>query len=196
MQDETETNLQPEEAGEPTETPHASEFDQALEEAFEQAPDAADATLDERLAEANREVLRAKAEMENFRKRMQRESDQLLKYSNMPLIRDLLEVMDNLNRAVQAAEDDAASNSALKAGVEMVSQQLVGVLGKYGCSKVEALGRPFDPNVHEAIAQMPSEEFESGLVMQEVAVGYVLHDRVVRPTHVIVSSGAAESPAS
>lgn len=193
MQDETETNLQPEEASEQPESQHASEFDQALEGAFNETQDTAPAggTIDERLAEANREVLRAKAEMENFRKRMQRESDQLLKYSNMPLIRDLLEVMDNLNRAVSAADDDAAANSALKAGVEMVSQQLVGVLGKYGCSRVEALGQPFDPNVHEAIAQMPSEEYESGMVMQEVAVGYVLHDRVVRPTNVIVSSGAA-----
>lgn len=193
MQEESETNLQPEEADEQSESQHASEFDQALEGAFDGTPNATEdsGTIDERLAEANREVLRAKAEMENFRKRMQRESDQLLKYSNMPLIRDLLEVMDNLNRAVDAADDDAASNSALKAGVEMVSQQLVGVLGKYGCSKVEALGKTFDPNVHEAIAQMPSEEYESGTVMQEVAVGYVLHDRVVRPTHVIVSSGAA-----
>ena len=193
MQEESETNLQPEEADEQSESQHASEFDQALEGAFDGTQNATEdsGTIDERLAEANREVLRAKAEMENFRKRMQRESDQLLKYSNMPLIRDLLEVMDNLNRAVDAADDDAASNSALKAGVEMVSQQLVGVLGKYGCSKVEALGKTFDPNVHEAIAQMPSEEYESGTVMQEVAVGYVLHDRVVRPTHVIVSSGAA-----
>ena len=148
---------------------------------------------DERVAEAERQVLLAHAELENFRKRMQRESDQLLKYANLPLLRDLLDVVDNLNRALEAVRSDPSSNKALLDGVEMVSQQLAGVFAKFGCKPVQAVGAEFDPNVHEAIAQMPSEEHAAGLVAQEVAVGYVLHDRVVRPSSVIVSTGPAAS---
>lgn len=148
-------------------------------------------TSDERVLEAEREVLRARAELENFRKRMQREADQQLKYSNLPLLRDLLDVVDNLNRAMQAARSESASAPALLSGVEMVSQQLEGVLAKYGCKPVEAVGKEFDPNVHEAISQMSSEEHPPGAVSQEVAVGYVLHDRVIRPSSVIVSTGPA-----
>ncbi|MEZ6133720.1 MAG: nucleotide exchange factor GrpE [Pirellulaceae bacterium] len=150
-------------------------------------------TDSERVLEAEREVLKARAELENFRKRMQRDSEQQLKYANLPLMRDLLDVVDNLNRAMDVARGDAADSSALLAGVEMVSQQLAGVLEKFGCKPVEAAGSEFDPNVHEAISQMPSEEHAAGTVAQEVAVGYLLHDRVVRPSSVIVSTGPANS---
>ncbi len=142
-----------------------------------------------RLLEAEREVLRARADLENFRKRMQRDSDQQLKYANVPLIRDLIEVVDNLNRAMEAANQDAANASALLDGVGMVLGQLATVLNKYGCKPIASVGREFDPNVHEAIAQMSSEEHAAGLVSQEVAAGYLLHDRVVRPSSVIVSTG-------
>lgn len=146
---------------------------------------------EDRLAAAEREVLVVRAEMENFRKRMKRESEQLMKYANMNLMRDLLDVVDNLNRASGAAAGDAESNlQALVDGVAMVSQQLADVLGKHGCHAVEALGKPFDPNFHEAISQLPSDEYPSGTVMNEVGVGYVLHDRVVRPSHVVVSKGS------
>ena len=175
---------------------HAEDFDQVLEQAIEQAreQEAAkpEATVDERVHAAEQEVLRTKAEMENFRKRMQRDSEQQLKYANMGIIRDLLEVVDNLERATVAAEGDGAPNESLLQGVKMVSQQFVAALEKYGCKRIEALGVEFDPNVHEAISQMPSAEYESGVVMQEVAIGYKLHDRVVRPSNVIVSTGAPE----
>jgi molecular chaperone GrpE len=148
---------------------------------------------DERVQEAERKVLLAHAELENFRKRMHREADQQLKYSNLPLLRDLLDVVDNLNRAADAARTDTSRTSALLSGVEMVAQQLQNVLAKYGCKPVTAVGSEFDPNVHEAIAQMPSADYAAGLVAQEVAVGYVLHDRVVRPSSVIVSTGPASN---
>lgn len=176
------------------EAEHASDIDQALEEAIEVSQAAtSEGSAEERLAEADREVLRARAELENFRKRMQRDADQQLKYANMPLVRDLLDVVDNLERAIGAAQGEGASVQGLREGVEMVSQQLSGVLAKYGCKAVKAVGEPFDPNFHEAISQMPSEDYESGVVMQEVAVGYVLHDRVARPSNVIVSTGSAST---
>jgi molecular chaperone GrpE len=147
---------------------------------------------EDRIAEAEREVLRARAELENFRKRMQRDAEQQLKYANVPLVRDLLDVVDNLKRATEAAEADTANASALLDGVKLVTHQLTGILTKFGCQSIDSLGSPFDPNIHEAIAQMPSDKYADGLVAQEVAVGYMLHDRVVRPSSVIVSTGTTE----
>ncbi len=172
-----------------------SGIEQALDEVLEgvaSEPVSGSETVDERVAAADREVLRARAELENFRKRMQRDSDQQLKYANMSLVRDLVEVVDNLNRAIEAARDENASAPALREGVEMVTEQLSGVLAKHGCRPIESLGTEFDPNFHEAIAQTPSEQHAAGHVAQEVAVGYVLHDRVVRPSNVIVSTGPAD----
>ncbi len=172
----------------------SGEFEAALDQAIDQeAANKASAvppTTDQRLHEAEQEALRARAELENFRKRMLRDSEQQLKYSSIGLMRDLLDVVDNLNRATEAAKEDAANTSALLEGVEMVTTQLSGVLAKHACTPIEALGNEFDPNYHEAISQMPSEEYESGIVAQEVAVGYKLHDRVVRPSSVIVSTGS------
>jgi molecular chaperone GrpE len=114
-----------------------------------------------------------------------------LKYANLPLVRDLLEVIDNLQRAIGAANEDEGTIQALREGVEMVNEQLLAVLDKYACKPIEAQGNVFDPNFHEAIAQTPSDEFEQGKVAQEVATGYMLHDRVVRPSSVIVSTGSS-----
>lgn len=171
-----------------------AEVDQVFDEVLEEVQAPVERTSDQRVLDAEAEALRARAEMENFRKRMQRDSEQQLKYANMSLIRDLLEVWDNLQRAMDAAngEETAQGTKALCDGVSMVSQQMSDVLGKFGCKRVDALGVEFDPNVHEAISQMPSDEYAAGIVMNEVAVGYVLHDRVVRPSHVIVSTGKAE----
>jgi molecular chaperone GrpE len=167
-----------------------------LEELFRKSHDLP--TDDQRVLEAERQVLFVRAEMENFRKRMQRDSELQLKYANLPLLRDLLDVVDNLNRATEAARS-AATNSevnnaqALLSGVEMVGQQLLSLLGKFGCKPIAAEGVEFDPNVHEAISQMPSDQYAAGLVAQEVAVGYLLHDRVIRPSSVIVSTGPTGS---
>lgn len=152
-------------------------------------------SVQQRLADAERQVLLAQAELENFRRRMQRENDQQLKYANLPLIRDLMDVIDNLKRATESAEKDSAqtdssSNQALLAGVRMVLTQMETVFAKYGCQPIRSLGVPFDPNFHEAISQMPSGQYPAGSVAQEVAVGYLLHDRVVRPSCVIVSTGS------
>lgn len=145
--------------------------------------------LETKLKAAETEVLKSHAEAENFRKRLQRDSEQQLRYANAPLIRDLLDVIDNLNRAREVAATDTGNSSALLEGVHMVIQQLTGVLNKFACKPIESVGKPFDPNFHEAIAQMPSADVPTGCVLQEVAVGYVLHDRVIRPSQVIVSSG-------
>jgi molecular chaperone GrpE len=167
--------------------------DEALEEfeTLEMGENADEnSVLREKLSLAQQEVLRGRAEMENFRKRMQRDADQQLKFANLSVVRDLLDVIDNLNRALESAKGDETNTKALIDGVQMVSQQFTDVLARHGCTKIEALGAEFNPNIHQAIAQMPSPDHPSGKVAQEVAVGYMLHDRVIRPAQVIVSTGA------
>jgi molecular chaperone GrpE len=144
----------------------------------------------DKLKVAEAEVLRGRAEMENYRKRMQRDADQQLKFANVPIVRDLLDVIDNLNRAIEAARGDETNTKALIDGVQMVSQQFNDALAKHACKPIQAVGTQFDPNIHQAIAQMPSQDVPAGTVAMEVAVGYMLHDRVIRPAQVIVSTGS------
>jgi molecular chaperone GrpE len=170
--------------------PTASQHDAVHAETPEEVVD----MLEHQMAELRDRELKAQAELENFRKRIYRETEQTLKYAASPLIKDLVEVLDNLARATDAAGANAATTpemASLLEGVRMVQQQLLSVLGKHHCRPIESLGKEFDPNLHQAIAQSPSAEYPSGTVMLEATSGYVLHDRVIRPSHVIVSTGAA-----
>ncbi len=133
-------------------------------------------------------LLRMHAELENYRKRAQRERDEERRYAAGPLARDLLPVLDNLQRAVTAAGQGGTIDD-LRQGVEMVLQQAREVLAKNQIEIIPAVGQPLDPNRHEAITQMPSADHPPLTVLQEVETGYTLHDRVLRPTKVIVSSG-------
>ena len=148
-----------------------------------------EASLKLELAQANERALRAQAELENFRKRIYRDTDQQLKFATVGLLKDILEVSDNLARALDAASSSEAS-SGVAQGIKMVQSQLLTVLGKHNCQPIESMGKPFDPNFHEALTQMPSSEYPAGTIVQELRKGYMLHDRVVRPSQVILSSGA------
>lgn len=139
--------------------------------------------------EANERALRAQAELENFRKRSRREMEEERRYSALPLIRDLLSVMDNLDRALEAAEKNQHA-AGLVEGVKMVVTQFMAYLEQHGCRRIPAVGLPFDPHQHEAIAQEASAEHAAGVVTRIARHGYLLHDRVVRPSQVLVSTGA------
>ena len=174
----------------PDSVPFGADFDAALSESPEQVVD----MLEQQMVELRDRELKAQAELENFRKRIYRETEQTLKYAVSPLIKDLIEVLDNLARAADAAGSTASNSpeaASLLEGVRMVQQQMVGVLGKHHCRPMESLGKVFDPNLHQAIAQSPSAEYPAGTVMLEATTGYVLHDRVIRPSHVIVSTGGS-----
>lgn len=148
------------------------------------------------LAESRKRVLRLQAELENYRKRAQRTLQEERRYASLPLMRDLLGVVDNLQRAIDAAEEaveatqEGPSSSGLLEGVKMVAGQLTDILKKHDCEEIPAEGTQFDPNVHEAIAQFPSPEHEPGQVTQVTQTGYRLHDRVIRPSQVIVAAAA------
>ncbi|MCA9135673.1 MAG: nucleotide exchange factor GrpE [Planctomycetales bacterium] len=163
-----------------------------LDQAVSDVPETRDEEM-ERLrhtaAEADKRVLQAQAEAENFRKRMRRDFEDQLKFASTELVIDMLEVRDNLSRAIEAAQS-GEQGSGLQEGVAMVVKQMDDVFGKYGVVEIPAAGEVFDPNVHEAISQMPSD-IESGKIAHVAVSGFKLHDRVVRPSQVVVSTGPA-----
>ncbi len=143
--------------------------------------------LREELAQAQDRALRTQAELENYRKRVARQMEEERRYANIPLIRDLLPVWDSVGRAIEAAEN-APETASLLEGFKMVAGQLESVLQQHHCQKIDALGEPFDPNLHEAIFQQPSREHPVNTVLEVTQIGFRLHDRVVRPSQVIVSA--------
>ena len=167
-------------------------------ESSHSAPQADSPSLEElqaKLAEAEDRALRAQAELENVRRRLRREMEDERRYYSMPLIKDLLSVLDNLHRAIEAAETTGGSEGLLE-GVRMVADQLEETLKTHHCIPIEAAGLPFDPNVHEAIAEHPHEELPPGTVAHVARRGFKLHDRVVRPSQVIVTKRAEGSEES
>lgn len=130
---------------------------------------------------------RLQAEFDNFRKRTFKEKEELVKYASERVVRELLPVIDNFERALEAAKN-TQDFAALAQGVEMIFRQLNGVLGKEGLAEIEAVGQAFDPNLHEAIMQVDSEEHPANTVVEEVQKGYYLKDKVLRPSMVKVSS--------
>ena len=172
----------------PFSTPGHGDAADALTEREAAAEEAA--MLDQLRADlegAKDRVLRSQAELENYRKRAAREIEDHRRYANLPLLRDLLPVLDNIERAVSAA-DKTHDTASLLEGIKMVLQQLENVLSRYHCQRIAALHQPFDPHLHEAISQQPSDEFPSQTVLLVVQPGYQLFDRVVRPSQVIIST--------
>ena len=146
-------------------------------------------------ARANQDrFLRERAELENFKKRMQREKAEALRFACEPLIRDILPVVDNLERAV---EHGAGNGQSVIDGVRLVLKSFLDVLDRHGVTRVDAVGQPFDPSRHEAMAQVESAEHEPNRVVEQHHRGYLLHDRLLRPALVTVSSrrtaGAVET---
>jgi molecular chaperone GrpE len=144
------------------------------------------------LAAANDRLLRLQAEMQNLRNRTSREIAEERKYAALPVLRELLPVIDNIERAIEAAEKAGEAENLLE-GFRLVRQQLLTLLDHNHCERIEALGQPFDPNFHQAILHQPSPTVPADVVTMVTQQGYKLHDRVVRPTQVIVSSGPTQA---
>lgn len=134
---------------------------------------------------------RAEAECENIRKRMRREVEEQRKYEAMALSRDILPVLDNLGRALEAA-DQTHNLDQLVEGVELVARQIVDALAKHHVIPIDSKGKPFDSDLHEALQQVPSADHPPMTVIDEVERGYRLHDRLVRAARVIVSKAPEE----
>ena len=130
------------------------------------------------------QILRVRAEAENFRKRLQREKDEFVRFAREGFIRELLPVKDNLERALAHAEQEPAS---IVDGVRMTVEQFASILKNMGVEPVEAVGQPFDPALHEAMTQVESSEHEPNSVVAELQKGYTLHGRLLRPAMVSVA---------
>ena len=141
------------------------------------------------LEEAKNRALRALADLENYRVRVNRQTAEERKYASIDFMRELLPVWDNIGRVLEAV---AASRNleSLVEGVQMVHQQFLDVLKKHHCEKIEAKFQPFDPNFHASVAQISSEEHPANTVLEEIQAGFRLFDRVVRPSQVVLSSKA------
>ena len=129
------------------------------------------------------------AEMDNYRKRMEREKENLVKYGNERVLRDLLEVVDNFERTIgmlKGDEDQKVKN--LVVGLDMIEKQFLDTMGKHGLTPIHAIGKEFDPNFHEAVAQEYAEGKKPNEVIKEFQKGYTLNGRVVRASKVVVSS--------
>jgi molecular chaperone GrpE len=138
----------------------------------------------EKLKEEHDRHLRAVADLENYKKRAARERDEMQKFAVERLVKDLLPVVDNLDRALAAAPPD----DPLSGGVKLVLKVLEESLGKHGVKSFRALGQPFDPRQHEAIMSMPTAEAAPGTVVSEHGRGFTLNERLVRPALVVVAA--------
>ncbi|MGB9499835.1 MAG: nucleotide exchange factor GrpE [Dissulfuribacterales bacterium] len=136
-------------------------------------------------------LLRLSAEFENYKKRMTRQMDEFRKYANEALLKDLLSVVDNLERAVQMSGDEGETshNACIIEGVEMTLNEILKILNKFQVTPIEALGKPFDPAFHEAVMQNESDKHPDNTIISELQKGYLLHGRLLRPAMVEISKG-------
>jgi molecular chaperone GrpE len=137
-------------------------------------------------------LLRASAEFDNYKKRTTREMRDVVRYANEKLLKELLSVVDNLERAITSAQQDNAQDDALLEGVRLTLNEVEKILERHNVQPVKALGEPFDPNFHQAMMQEESEDQPVNTVTQEMQKGYVLHDRLLRPAMVVVSKAKRE----
>jgi molecular chaperone GrpE len=134
------------------------------------------------------QYVRAQAEIENIIKRNKKEKEEWIKYSTETLIKDLLPVIDNLEKAIRHSNNED-SLQALREGVELTLKGLKDTLSRSGLEEIVSLGKPFDPNYHHAISEQEDENTEPGVVINEFQKGYNLHQRLIRPAMVIISKG-------
>ncbi|NUU62328.1 nucleotide exchange factor GrpE [Paenibacillus agri] len=172
--------------------PNELNEEQATEETVSEAgtvsaEEAGDAARLQTLAdELHGRVLRVQADFDNFRRRTLKEKEELAQYATSKLINELLPVLDNFDRALATAPTSPEIEAFTK-GVNMIFRQLDGVLKSEGLTAMESVGQPFNPEYHQAIMQVESEEHEEGIVTEEVQKGYLLKDKVLRPAMVKVS---------
>jgi molecular chaperone GrpE len=140
----------------------------------------------------NDRYVRLAAEFENYKRLSQRDQRDQVRYGNEQILKELLPVVDNMERAIKAATD-GGGGGALIQGVDLTLKQLAGVLGKFGVQPIDSVGQPFDPTVHQAVSQIPSETVPEQHVAEEYQKGYRLHDRILRAAMVGVSLGRPSS---
>jgi len=144
---------------------------------------------DDELLKQKDTFLREKAELDNFKKRLVKEKEDFVQFANERLLKELIQIEDNMERAMTASN---ATLESLQEGVEMIQKQFTTFLKNQKVKPIEALGKPFDPNLHEVLNQQESEEHEENTVIQEYSKGYTLNGRILRSTKVVIAKKPAE----
>ena len=144
---------------------------------------------DEEIANQKDTFLREKAELENFKKRLTKEKDDFVQFANERLLQELIQIEDNLERALEVPN---ATLESLKEGVEMIQKQFSTFLKNQKVEPIEAIGKGFDPTLHEVLNQQESEEHEENTVIEEYSKGYTLNGRILRPAKVVISKKPTE----
>lgn len=191
----TETDHQDADATPPSSAPQDAESPAPMDDPEGAAEEsAAPATFEEQLETAEKQAqenherfLRAAAELDNFRKRKEREVSDLRKYANQSLLRELLGVVDNLERALASSGENGESEGLVE-GVDMTLKELLKIFDQFGVKPIESLDKPFDPTIHEAVMQEPSDAVPANTVLKEFQKGYMLRERLLRPAMVVVST--------
>ena len=137
--------------------------------------------------------LRISAEFENYKKRSEREINEFRKYANESLIKEILSVADNLERALDSSRNNKQADTGLVEGVDMTLKEILNIFEKFSVKPVESLGKPFDPTFHQAVMQEQTDGHPENTVINEIQKGYMMHDRLIRPAMVVVSTSKVKS---
>ena len=146
--------------------------------------------LNEEITDLKDQRLRAIAELENFRKRAEKDQSDALKYGISNFAKEIINIRDNIERAQSSISDEAKNNEAIKSvieGIDLIAQSVVSTFEKIGIKKIESLNEKFDHNLHQAMMEIENDELDPGTIVQELIPGYTLHDRLLRPAMVGVS---------
>ena len=146
--------------------------------------------LEKELEETKDKMLRVLAESENTRKQIEKNRIDMAKYGVQPLARELVNVLDNFERALNSLSETVEKKTL--EGFELIQKDIINILEKFNVKKIEALGKPFDANIHQAMFEKPTEDFEDGAICEIVQDGYKLHDRLLRPAMVGISKSETE----
>ena len=177
------------------ENPTSEKEEQVSEESKDQeeaeiSPEDLIEKLNEEITSLKDQRLRAIAELENFRKRAEKDQSDALKYGISNFAKEIINIRDNIERAQSSISEEAKNNEAIKSvieGIDLIAQSVVSTFEKIGIKKIESLNEKFDHNLHQAMMEIENEELEPGTIVQELIPGYTLHDRLLRPAMVGVS---------
>ncbi len=181
---DAETDTEPESNGEMAAAATEDDLTAKLKEAQQQAQDHYD------------RLLRVSAEFDNYKKRSRREMQDVVKYANEKLFKELLTVVDNLERARDSAVQDHGADDSLVQGLDLTLDEVNKLLERNHITPIEAMGQPFDPNFHQAMMQEEVQDKPSNTVVREMQKGYLIHDRLLRPAMVAVSKGGDQKAQS
>jgi len=201
MNEKVQVEIQDQDAQELTEEEtNADETDATAAQENEQKDQPSQDDPSERLKAAEQKadayydrLLRASAEFDNYKKRTTREMRDVVRYANEKLIKELLSVVDNLERAIESVQQTGADENPLLEGIRLTLNEIEKILERHNVQPVKAMGEPFDPNFHQAMMQEETEDQPANTVIREMQKGYVMHDRLLRPAMVVVSKAKSEN---